>query len=57
MTVITVLIVLIPLYLVGGVEIKDLALIMILGVGIGTYSSIFYAPYLMYILNKRNKND
>ncbi|MDG2005884.1 MAG: protein translocase subunit SecF [Thermodesulfobacteriota bacteirum] len=57
LTVITVLIVLIPLYLVGGVEIKDLALIMILGVGIGTYSSIFYAPYLMYLFNKRNKND
>jgi len=30
---------------------------MILGVGIGTYSSIFYAPYLMYMFNKRNKND
>ncbi len=57
LTVITVLVVLIPLYFVGGMEIKDFALIMILGVGLGTYSSIFYAPYLMYLLNKGNKND
>jgi preprotein translocase subunit SecF len=57
LTVLTVLIVLIPLYFLGGVEIKDLALIMILGVGIGTYSSIFYAPYVMYLLNKGRKND
>ena len=56
LTVITVLIVLIPLYFLGGIEIKDFALIMILGVGLGTYSSIFYAPYLMYMLNKgKNK--
>ena len=57
LTVLTVLIVLIPLYFLGGVEIKDLALIMILGVGIGTYSSIFYAPYVMYLLNKGRNND
>ena len=57
LTVITVLIVLIPLYFLGGLEIKDFALIMILGVGLGTYSSIFYAPYIMYILNKGKKND
>ena len=57
LTVLTVLIVLIPLYFLGGVEIKDLALIMILGVGIGTYSSIFYAPYVMYLLSKGRKND
>ena len=56
LTVITVLIVLIPLYFLGGIEIKDFALIMILGVGLGTYSSIFYAPYLMYMFNKgKNK--
>lgn len=55
LTVITVLVVLIPLYFVGGMEIKDFALIMILGVGLGTYSSIFYAPYLMYLFNKGNK--
>ena len=53
LTVMTVLIVLVPLYFLGGVEIEDFALIMILGVGIGTYSSILYAPYIMYFLNKR----
>ena len=57
LTVVTVLIVLVPLYFVGGMEIKDFALIMILGVALGTYSSIFYAPYIMYLLNKGNKND
>jgi len=52
LTVITILIVLVPLYFFGGVEIEDFALIMILGVTIGTYSSILFAPYVMYLLNK-----
>ena len=33
-----------------GVEIEDFALIMIIGVTIGTYSSILFAPYIMYYL-------
>ena len=58
LTVITVLIVLFPLYFFGGPIIKDFALIMIIGVIIGTYSSILFAPYLMYIFSSRriNKN-
>tara|TARA_Y100001970_G_C14213667_1_gene848413 strand:+ start:1071 stop:1961 length:891 start_codon:yes stop_codon:yes gene_type:complete len=50
LTVLTVLIVLVPLYFFGGVEIEDFALIMIIGVTIGTYSSILFAPYIMYYL-------
>jgi len=50
LTVLTVLVVLVPLYFFGGVEIEDFALIMIIGVTIGTYSSILFAPYIMYYL-------
>ena len=49
---ITVLIVLVPLFFFGGVEIEDFALIMIIGVTIGTYSSILFAPYIMYFLSR-----
>ena len=58
LTVITVLIVLIPLYFFGGPILRDFSLIMIIGVIIGTYSSILFAPYLMYIFSSRriNKN-
>ena len=52
LTVITVLIVLVPLFFFGGVEIEDFALIMIIGVTIGTYSSILFAPYIMYFLSR-----
>ena len=54
LTVLTVLIVLVPLYFFGGVEIENFALVMIMGVIIGTYSSILFAPYVMYLLNKGN---
>tara|TARA_B100000131_G_scaffold117769_1_gene114604 strand:+ start:50942 stop:51808 length:867 start_codon:yes stop_codon:yes gene_type:complete len=58
LTVITVLIVLFPLYFFGGPIIKDFALIMIIGVMVGTYSSIFFAPFLMYIFSgRRISND
>ena len=50
LTVITVLIVLVPLFFFGGVEIEDFALIMIIGVTIGTYSSIFIASTSLYFL-------
>ena len=53
LTVITVLIVLIPLYFFGGPILRDFSLIMIIGVIIGTYSSILFAPYLMYIFSSR----
>lgn len=53
LTVITVLIVLLPLFFYGGPQIEDFALIMIIGVAIGTYSSIFFAPYIMFLISKR----
>ena len=56
LTVITVLIVLIPLFFFGGPIIRDFSLIMIIGVIIGTYSSILFAPYLMYIFSLRRAN-
>lgn len=43
----TVLITLLALYLFGGVTTKDFVLAMILGVAIGTYSSIFFASMLI----------
>lgn len=36
------------MYLVGGVGLSDFALILLLGVGFGTYSSIFVASALVY---------
>ena len=53
LTVITVLIVLLPLFFYGGPQIEDFALILIIGVAIGTYSSIFFAPYIMFLISKR----
>ena len=47
LTVITVLIVLIPLFFFGGPIIRDFSLIMIIGVIIGTYSSIFVASPIL----------
>lgn len=43
----TVLITLLALYFFGGVTTKDFVLAMILGVAIGTYSSIFFASMLI----------
>lgn len=43
----TTLITLIALYLFGGVTTKDFVLAMILGIAIGTYSSIFFASMLI----------
>ena len=53
LTVVTVLIVLLPLFFYGGPQIEDFSLIMIIGVAIGTYSSIFFAPYIMFLISKR----
>lgn len=46
-TTLTVLITLFALYFFGGVTTKDFVLAMILGIGIGTYSSIFFASMLV----------
>lgn len=43
----TTLITLLALYFFGGVTTKDFCLAMILGIGIGTYSSIFFASMLV----------
>ena len=56
LTVITVLIVLLPLYFFGGPVIEDFSIIMIIGVAVGTYSSIFFAPFLMYLISKWRTN-
>jgi SecD/SecF fusion protein len=51
----TVLIVVLPLYLFGGVVLKDFALAMILGVAVGTYSSVFVASPIVFAWRKEVK--
>lgn len=52
-TSLTVLITLTALYLFGGVTTKDFVLAMILGIAIGTYSSIFFASILIDFWRER----
>ena len=47
-TTLTVLFVLIPMYLFGGVTLRDFVLTLIIGVLIGAYSSIFHAAPVWY---------
>ena len=59
-TSLTTLLILCALYFFGGVTTKDFVLVMILGISIGTYSSIFFASTLLGLWNdiqesKRNK--
>lgn len=49
----TVLITLLALYIFGGVTTKDFVLAMILGILIGTYSSIFFASMLIDVWRER----
>ena len=61
-TSLTTLITLCALYFFGGVTTKDFVLVMILGIAIGTYSSIFFASTLVAWWNdvqvaKRNKSN
>ena len=49
----TVLITLMALYFFGGVTTRDFVLAMILGVAIGTYSSIFFASMLIDVWRER----
>lgn len=51
----TVFIVVVPLYFFGGVVLKDFALAMILGVIVGTYSSVFVASPIVYAWRKEVK--
>ncbi|MCR5262119.1 MAG: protein translocase subunit SecF [Candidatus Gastranaerophilales bacterium] len=50
-TSITTLITLLALYFLGGVTTKDFVLAMILGIAVGTYSSIFFASVLLVFYN------
>ncbi len=50
----TTLITLLALYFFGGVTTKDFCLAMILGIGIGTYSSIFFASMLVDFWEEKN---
>ena len=55
-TSLTTLITLLALYLFGGVTTRDFVLAMILGIAIGTYSSIFFCSVLIEIWeDKKNK--
>jgi SecD/SecF fusion protein len=48
----TVLLVVVPVYFFGGVVLRDFALAMILGVVIGTYSSVFVASPIVFAWRK-----
>ena len=41
------------LYLFGGAVIRDFALVLILGIGIGTFSSVFVASPALYAIDKK----
>ncbi|MFC1919509.1 protein translocase subunit SecF [Chloroflexota bacterium] len=49
----TTLFVLLALYLMGGVTIRNFVLVMIIGVAIGTYSSIFVASQFLVVWEKK----
>ncbi len=49
----TTLVTLLALFLIGGAAIQEFALILILGIVIGTYSSIFIASPLLYYIEQR----
>ena len=55
-TSLTTLITLLALYLWGGVTTKDFVLCMILGLAIGTYSSIFFCSMLVDFWNDKQQN-
>jgi SecD/SecF fusion protein len=51
----TVFLVVVALYIFGGVVLQDFALAMILGVLVGTYSSVFVASPIVYAFRKESK--
>jgi len=53
-TSLTTLLVVLTLYLFGGVVIRDFALALLLGVMVGTYSSVFVASPIVYTWHKGN---
>lgn len=54
-TVLTVEFVLIAVYLLGGVSLRDFTFAMIVGITVGAYSSIFNASQLMVVLKNRQE--
>ena len=55
-TSLTTLITLLALYFWGGVTTRDFVLAMILGIAIGTYSSIFFCSMLVDFWNDKNED-
>jgi preprotein translocase subunit SecF len=55
-TSLTTLLILFALYFLGGVTTKDFVLVMILGIAIGTYSSIFFASNMVALWNEIQDN-
>ncbi len=54
-TSLTTLLILFSLYFLGGVTTRDFVLVMILGIAIGTYSSIFFASTLLALWNEKKE--
>ena len=55
-TSLTVILVLVAMFLLGGATIKPFVLMMIVGIGVGTYSSIFVAsPVLAWWYERKQK--
>ena len=54
-TSVTTMITLAALYFFGGVTTKDFVLAMLLGIAIGTYSSIFFCSMLIDFWNDKKK--
>ncbi|MFQ5457435.1 MAG: protein translocase subunit SecD, partial [Myxococcota bacterium] len=52
-TTLTVAFVLVPLFLFGGVVLRDFSLALLLGVIVGTYSSVFVASPILYVWRGR----
>jgi preprotein translocase subunit SecF len=52
----TVMMVLVALFLAGGILIKDFALALMMGLVVGTYSSVFVASPIVYIWPKQKKS-
>ena len=53
-TTLTIALVLVPLFLFGGVVLRDFSLALLLGVIIGTYSSVFVASPILYAWRGRS---
>ena len=51
-TSLTTLVVLLSIYLFGGAALKDFSLILMIGIIVGTFSSLFVAPSLLLVWRK-----